>query len=186
MLHRLCDGKAREVRALLTAVLTVVLTFLLTGLFANRLVQGWQHRNWISQQRLADTQKDYQSLQDLFDEIAGLAGKRHHRMVRLLASIRSFDADVTRQRFTEYDSISTEWNERLNAIFAKLTMYLQYDYTWRLEHDIHHRFVTLGSELERLARQKISGRSIDRSQCIAVQRGLNSLQATVFIFIVMF
>src|SRR5262245_56868417 len=103
---------------MLTAVVTVVLTILFSGLAANRLVQARQHRNWMAQQRLSDAEKDHQALQAVFDEVASLASKRQHKMFRLLHLIND-DKEVFNQRLSEYDSALVEWNERLNAIFAK-------------------------------------------------------------------
>lgn len=55
-----------------TAILTVLLTFVLTVLVGNRFIQAWQHRNWLEQQRLLDTEKEYKALQEVFDEVASL------------------------------------------------------------------------------------------------------------------
>jgi hypothetical protein len=88
-----------------TAVVTVLLTFLFTGFGANRLIQAWQLRNWISQQRLADAEKEHQALQDVFDEVATLAGRRQHKMMRLLSRISSNDEDKIPK-----DSWNTTWH----------------------------------------------------------------------------
>jgi hypothetical protein len=165
-----------------TTLFTVFLTFLLMGLVANRVSQRWQYRNWISQQRFSDNQKEFQTLQDLFDEVAGLSSKRQHKMIRLLAAIRSLDAEKTQQRLTDYDAVVVEWNEHLNAIYAKLTMHLSFDLTKRLEDDIHKAFVTLDATLVALAQKKIFGEPIDRSQLTGVQQALNALQGRLFAF----
>lgn len=165
-----------------TAVLTVLLSFVLTGLVANRLVQRWQFRNWLSQQRLSDEQKDLQALQDVFDEISRLSSKRHHRMVRLLAGVRSLDTDKIQQRLTDYDAAVVEWNEHLNPMYAKLTMHLSFQLTKRLEADIHSVFVDLGENLVRLADRKISDKPIDSSELFRLEHSLNTLQGRLFKF----
>jgi hypothetical protein len=165
-----------------TAITTALLTFLFTGLIANRLVQQWQHRNWKSQQRLSDTERKYQEFQELFDEVAALASRRQHKMVRLLSSIRSGDVDLVKQRLAEYDTALVDWNEKLNAIFAKLTMYLRWQFTKRLEGHIQPTFVRIGRELEALARARILRSEGNLPKCRQLQRELDRLQRDIFEF----
>jgi hypothetical protein len=165
-----------------TAITTALLTFLFTGLIANRLVQQWQHRNWKSQQRLSDTDREYRGFQELFDEVATLASRRQHKMVRLLSGIRSGDVDLVKQRLAEYDIALVDWNEKLNSIFAKLTMYLRWQFTKRLEDDIQPTFVRIGRELETLARARIAGSGADSTKCRQLDRELNRLQRHIFEF----
>jgi len=54
-------------------------------------------------QRLSDAEKDHRALQDVFDEVATLASKRQHKMMRLLYVIND-NEDVLKQRFGEYDT----------------------------------------------------------------------------------
>lgn len=164
------------------AVVTAILTFLLTGLIANRLVQRWQYRNWVSQQRLADREKEYGIIQDLFDEIALLSSKRQHKMFRLVSSLRTGNLEVVRARFADYDSIVVEWNERLNAIFAKLTMYLRWRFTKQFEDEIQGKFVSIGRELETLTYSKLRGEALNSRSCARLQNELNKLQGRLFLF----
>jgi len=164
-----------------TAVVTVVLSFLFTGLAANRLIQAWQYRNWKAQQRLSDAEKDHRALQDVFDEVATLAGKRQHKMMRLFYVIND-NEDVLKQRFGEYDTAVAEWNERFNAISAKLTMHLEWSFTHRLEDGIQKSFVSLGNELERFVKRRKNNERISATEILRVRQRLDLLQRHIFQF----
>ena len=166
---------------MLTAVISVLLTFLFTGIAANRLIQAWQHRNWISQQRLADVSKRYETAQSIFDEMSSLAAKRQHRMLRLLAAVRSMDKERIEERRLQYDEVLTDWNDKLIPLFAKLAVHLQTRFWWRLENEIQPAFVSAGSILERLVRQRLSDGKIAASELRIVQEALNRLQRSLYV-----
>lgn len=44
------------------SLLSIVVGFVLTGLIGNRLVQAWQARNWLLQQRFLGQEKEYVGL----------------------------------------------------------------------------------------------------------------------------
>jgi len=167
---------------MLTAIATVVLTFVLTGLAANRLVQRWQYRNWILQQRMLDAQERQKSLQAIFEDLANLASKRHNKMRMLLSSLRSHSADKVDERLQEYGVTLSEWNERLNPISATLTLHLGWNFTWRLQKQIQPAFRSLGRDLERLSRLKAAGSRLSTSELRQAQHRLDQLQGTLFAF----
>jgi hypothetical protein len=74
---------------MITAIVTVCLTFLLTGVVGNLLLQGWQQRNWLTQQRFLGEQKNYENLKELSEEIVRLSNLRLWKMRRLLNAVQS-------------------------------------------------------------------------------------------------
>lgn len=167
---------------MLTAIVTVLLTFLLTGLAANRVVQNWQHRNWRAQQHFADTEKAYGALQDIFDEVASLGSRRQHRMFRLLSILRDSNDDRIKERLSEYDGAVVEWNERLNVIYAKLTLHLEWRFTRRLDSEIQPLFVRLGRRLEMLTKRRLAGLEISDSEIRNTREALDRLQGELSVF----
>jgi hypothetical protein len=167
---------------MLTAIVTAFLTFLLTGILATRLSQAWQIRNWISQQRLADRESQYRALEGIFDEVATLASKRQHKMVRLLSALNNDDDYLVRNRLDEYDAALVEWNERLNALYAKLTIYTRWGLTKRLEGEIQANFVSAGARLEVLTKRRLSGATVNASEVASLRARLNHLQGRIFAF----
>lgn len=167
---------------MLTAVITVILTFALTGLVGNRVIQAWQYRNWLSQQRILDAEREHKALEEIFDEVTSLAGKRQHRMRRLLDVLVHGDVKLVNKRLSEYDDSVVAWNERLNALFAKITMHLDWGLTKRLEDRIHGSFVSIGHDLERMTKCRLAKGKIPPTDISRVSNKLNELQATLFTF----
>ncbi|MDR3571231.1 MAG: hypothetical protein P4L81_03460 [Candidatus Pacebacteria bacterium] len=163
---------------MLTAIVTVLLSFILSGIAGNYLLHGWQHRNWLEQQHLMHEEKEFAALQELFDEIASLAGRRHFRMFRLLSSARGTDLDLIRARLGEYDQAVISWNERLSALYAKLTMQIRWRNTQELE-DIQATFVSLGHDLEAIAGDRLSGETVTGQRIRAASATLNALQGKI-------
>ena len=54
-------------------IITAIISFILTGLIGGRLLQKWQLRNWLNQQKFLGAEKDYIALQELFDDIVALS-----------------------------------------------------------------------------------------------------------------
>jgi len=71
----------------MSAIIAVIVGSILTGLIGNWLVQGWQQRNWLLQQRFLGHEKEYFALKDLADEIASLLGARIYQCRRLLRNL---------------------------------------------------------------------------------------------------
>lgn len=166
---------------MLIAIVTVLLSFILSGIAGNYILHGWQHRNWLEQQHLMHDEKEFAALQELFDEIASLAGRRHFRMFRLLGSARGTDLDLIRARLGEYDQAVISWNERLSALYAKLTMRIKWRYTTDLE-DIQATFVSLGHDLEAIAGARLSGGTVTRQRISTASATLNTLQGKIINF----
>jgi len=167
---------------MVTAVVTVLLTFILTGILGNSIVQAWQHRNWIIQRRIQEAELRYAALQKTFDEVSELAGKRQHRMFRLLSSLTRNDEDVVRKRLAEYDEASTLWNERLVAQFSKLTMQLTHGLSLQLEREIQSQFVKLDGELGRATVARLKGTKLRNADFVRLSNMLNGLQGRIGTF----
>lgn len=164
---------------MLTAVISILLTFLLTSLAANKLVQAWQHRNWLKQQRLIDSESRHKAAEATFDELSSLMGKRHYRMLRLAFALRRSEKELTSRRFSEYDEALVSWNDRLSVLYAKLAMYLEWNLTRQLEEVIQKRFASIGSNLERLAHAKLADQQISAKDITAAENELNGLQGEI-------
>lgn len=163
---------------MLTAIATVLLSFLFTGIVGNRLLHGWQHRNWLEQQRILENERSLKFLQDLFDEVASLAGQRQHRMFRLLASIQGSDTELLTKRFTEYDNTVIAWNEKIIPLYAKLTIEIEWSHTKELE-SINGMFVSIGRDLQRLFSVRMSNKLPQPHEIKKLSDSLNVLQGRI-------
>lgn len=77
----------RGIMSATNVVLGAIVAFIFTGVIANWLVQRWQYRNWLNQQRFLGAEKRYELLKSLADEISLNASKRLSSMFRLVASL---------------------------------------------------------------------------------------------------
>ncbi|WP_370676676.1 hypothetical protein [Pleomorphomonas sp. PLEO] len=132
---------------MLTALITSLLTFILSGIIATRIAYTWQRESWIRQQRVLDRENEVKILRDLVDRFADLAGKRQHKMLRLVFALRSGKKDLIEKRSIEYDEILDEWNSNIVFLYAKLTMYVSWEEAIKLE-NIQNIFVRIGWKIE--------------------------------------
>lgn len=165
-----------------TAIITVLLTFILTGLVGSSVVHSWQQHNWLVQRRILEAEEQYKALQKTFDEVAELAGRRQHRMFRLLSSIWRGSDEVIKKRLADYDEASLIWNEKLSTSNAKLTMQLSYGLATRLEREIQTRFVRLDADLSRHASAKINGTKLSAQEFGRLSQALNVLNGQIVRF----
>ncbi|WP_392354811.1 hypothetical protein V8F63_06380 [Brevundimonas sp. LF-1] len=70
------------------ALVTTVVGALLTAVLGNRLVQFWQHRNWIHQQQFSGLEKEYVALKALTDTLVRDCGWRLEAMRNLVAALK--------------------------------------------------------------------------------------------------
>lgn len=160
---------------MLTAIVSITLSFVLTGLVANRLLHGWQRRNWLEQQRVLERDKNLKTLNDILDEISFLSSLRHSKMVRLATALKGKNKQVIIKRFSEYDEILDTWNHKINPLFVKISMHIDSRYTYELE-KIHEKFVASGRMLEILFQEFSSNESIDNNICKEALGNLNTIQ----------
>ena len=166
----------------MTSLITIVVGFILTSVIGNRLVQAWQQRNWLLQQRFLGHEREYLALKDLFDEIASLLGARIYHMQRLAHTLRrGSDAQIA-DRTVDYDDVLKRWNERLTSFYVRLPLLANYALATQLESSIQKPLQESGSQIEELVYQKRSGKTIDRSSIVNVLKMLNKIQGRAINF----
>jgi len=163
-------------------VIVTILGFVLSGIVGNQLLQRWQYRSWLRQQKFSGAEKEYIALRDLIADISKECGKRLFRMRRLLYSVGSGDFATIDQRLSSYDESLVSWNEQFNGLAAKLTVFGSFSETKRLEREIQQPFHSVGVGLERLVRIRRSGESIDSNHLKTAERQLQSIQIKISIF----
>ena len=161
------------------SIVSVVVGAILTGIVGNMLVQRWQHRNWVRQQRFTGQEKAYLLLKDLCDALAKATAKRVFCMRRLAAAVYDNDQPRTGEVLEEYRAVVKEWNEGLAPFFTRLTFYADYDFTRRLEDSVHGAFVSVGREIERNIRIR-KGQATGPLKSVTVD--LDRLQSVVVDF----
>ncbi len=167
---------------MIATIATILLTFILTGVVGSKVVHAWQHHNWLVQRRIIEAEDQYKTLQKTFDDVSELAGKRQHRMFRLLSSIRSGDDERIKKRLSEYDEATLVWNEKLSTHYARLTQQLTYELSARLENDIQRKFVELDGQLTRCASAKLTGVLLSPQEFGRLSRALNVLHGRIVKF----
>jgi len=167
---------------MLVAIVTVILTFLLTGIIGNFLVQRWQHRNWLNQQRFLGEEREYLALKSLWEELAGLSGKRLSRMRRLLVILDRPDDQFIRKRLSDYDDILGKWNDSLTSFYVRLTLYATHTLQHRLEHEIQIAFLRVGSSLERLVKGRLESGSVSSKAVEQVRSEMDEISGQLFAF----
>lgn len=162
--------------------LSIVVGFVLTGLIGNRLVQAWQARNWLLQQRFLGQEKEYVGLKELADEIVSLLSVRIYHMRRLNRAIATgVDEDVV-SNLKEYDDILKRWNERLPSFYIRLTMLADYDLALCLEDSIQADLVRVGADIEYLAAKHKISAPINKNQSSRIVSDLNKIQGSSISF----
>lgn len=129
-------------------VISFVLVTLIGGIFANRL----QHRNWIRQQKISSREKLIAELKALFVELDGLMSRRLYRTRRLLYASRRFDEKRFKTALKRYDEAINEWNEKRNSFQIRLVRVVSNELAQDFEHDLSHKFISIGLRLERVTR----------------------------------
>ena len=165
-------------------IITMVLGFVLTGIIGNLLLQSWQQRSWLNQQRFLGGERDFIALKALWDEIVSSSGIRLARMRRLSAVIRKDDLELIRKRLSEYDEAVLGWNEKFGSFIVRLLRYTSASdgLTYSLENVVQPNFVAAGRQLELLVNERVAGRSVARKDAEGVTRKLDQLSHTLTVF----
>jgi hypothetical protein len=166
----------------MSAIITVILGFVLTGLIGNGLVQAWQQRNWLLQQRFLGHEKEYFALKDLADEIASLLGARVYHMQRLLHNLRRGSDEQLLSRVADYDDIVRRWNERLTSFYVRLPLLASYELAARLEASIQEKLARTGGNIDELVYQRRLGNAPDKNSVANLLRTLNTIQGRAINF----
>lgn len=149
---------------------------LVTGLFIRYLVQAWQARNWLNQQRLLGAEKKYSNMLTLFSDISDSASRRLTAMYRLGDALGFEDDNRVKKRLEDYDDALRQWNEKLNGIYVRLTALLGQAESTRLEREVQDGFLRAGAKLEVLTRSRLKGEKISRRRREDVKPDLNHIQ----------
>jgi hypothetical protein len=162
-------------------LLAVILGFLLTSLVGNSLLQNWQYRTWLNQQRFLGEEKDYMAMQDLWREVSELSGARLTRMNRLYAAQNLPDETKIQERFSAYDSIVAEWNEKYLSFSVRLARFTSSG-LYVLEKQVQPKFVAAGALLERCTKQRLSTHQLNRPLINTIRSELDGLSHLLFVF----
>lgn len=160
----------------------VLVTFVLTGLIGNRLLQRWQHRTWLHQQKILGREKEYASLLELTNELSAATGARLYHMRRLAAAIRSLSDAELEHRLKKYDAILIRWNEALNSYYVRLTFYTDFYEARNLEDNIQNLFAKTGINIEASIRDRRSGKRSSPVAITAIDHNLTRLQGQILQF----
>jgi hypothetical protein len=163
-------------------ILAVIIGFLLTGIIGNQLVQRWQHRTWLHQQRFLGAEKEFVALRDLATELSAAISARLYKMRRLLWAVCGQDDEKLAQRLSEYDLALVNWNESLTSFYVRLAFCTHYYDSTSLERLIHEPFQQAGADLERLVRHRRNGTKVSAKQRSDLERTFNQLQAASWEF----
>jgi hypothetical protein len=161
-----------------TAIATVVLSFLLTGLVGNLLIQRWQHRNWINEQRFLGEQKAYENFTALCEEMMKFSSRRLWRMRRLARVLNQSDDDLIKACQSDYDQALSDWNERVTDFQVRLTLYGSYEMPDRFEFDIQETFRSIGEDLMVLTNKRLAGQVVKGVG--PLQQRMNSLSGKLY------
>lgn len=156
--------------------LTTVFVGGIAALVTNYLIQRWQARTWLTQQRLLGHDKKYAKMAELFSDISDAASRRLTEMFRLADALGFEEEERVRKRLEDYDAAQKLWNEKLNGIFVRLTNLLGQSNSTRLEREVHDGFRKAGSKLENMTRARLKGSKISRAERANVKNELNHIQ----------
>jgi hypothetical protein len=166
----------------MSTIISVVLGFVLTGVVANHLVQRWQQRNWLIQQRFLGHEKEYIALKDLADEIASLLGARIYNMQRLLFSLRRSSDEQLVRRVADYEDIVKRWNERLTSFYVRLPLLAYTDLGLHLESSLQTKLQMASATVEELLHQRRAGKTPEKNAVRGASSALSTIQANAINF----
>lgn len=162
---------------MLTSLIPVVAGFILSGLIGNRLLQHWQNRNWISQQRFNGNEKEYAALKELIDEIAQLLGERIYLSQRILLSIAEDPDEKLESKLTDYDDIIKRWNIRLTSFYVRLSLLMGEGEANKLESSIQNSLKKLSDLISDLLKKRSESKKVLAQEARAALKSSYALQA---------
>lgn len=166
-------------------ILTAIISFVLTGVVGNKLLQAWQARYWMSQQRFIGQEKEYNSLKDLADEIATLLGTRIYAMQRIVLTLSS-DSLPSQEKITgrryDYEESTKKWNERLTSFLVRLPVLSEYEFAARLENRIQRKMARIGRSIDTELKNYDDGTPQSKERLSNLRSELLSLQGSAISF----
>ncbi|MDR6742818.1 hypothetical protein RJO15_22130 [Herbaspirillum huttiense F1] len=160
-----------------TSLIPVVAGFILSGLIGNRLLQHWQNRNWISQQRFNSNEKEYAALKELIDEIAQLLGERIYLSQRILLSVAEDPDEKFESKVLDYDDIIKRWNIRLTSFYVRLSLLISEGEANMLERSIQDPMKKLSDVISRLLKKRLESKEGLAQEARAALKSAIVLQA---------
>jgi hypothetical protein len=146
---------ASVLTSLLDAV-KIIIPIAVSAVIGNYLIQRWQQRNWRQQQLLLRGEKELQALKSAIDDLMSLADTRSYRSRRLLLKMQ-LDQTTSPSKMSIDEHVKAEyvqsvivWNEKLNSLCVRLTMYAPQHCAQFLENDIQPQFVSVSERIEGL------------------------------------
>lgn len=152
--------------------LKLVFPIVISAIVGNYLIQRWQQRNWRQQQLVLRGEKNIEALKAVIDDFMRLADTRSYRTRRLVLQMRLSPEEgkvvIDEQIKKDYIESVVIWNEKLNSMVVRLTMYAPQGCSRDLEERIQTGFYQVSNKAESALR------SIAPSQ-----RELNSLKSEI-------
>ncbi len=143
------------------SIITAIVGFLLTGVLGNYLIQKWQLRNWLTQQKFSSIEKEYSEIKELAEEFSKISNERLFSMRAVLYSLKINDKQLHKTRKNEYrDSIKT-WNQKYGYFSAKLPFLMSQLQTQYFDEQIHKQLVAASSLLDNAISNKSSTPTIN-------------------------
>lgn len=171
------------VRALVVAMplITASFSFLLVGVLGNLLVQRWQQRNWIEQQRLLRAEKRLDELKRLSDDLMKLGDSRSYRTRRLLLNLASIDSNTldSSEYLIDYKIAVGTWNDSFNSYCTRLTLYANWGLSGWLENVIQPKFYKISERLEVLVKVRRLNGLVPVQEKNLLNGELNSINASL-------
>lgn len=146
---------------MITFILTIAAPaffgFVFTGIIGNILLQKWQRRHWLAQQRFSSHEKEYNELKQLVDEIVTILGVRLFSMRFLLPAIQANDEENFSTRLKDYQEAVKKWNEKIASFNSRLSLLAEYKFAKRFDEDIQASFRGASEILDAMIRERKQG-----------------------------
>jgi hypothetical protein len=150
----------------MSSVANTLVSFLLITLVGAFLASNLQHRNWIRQQQISSREKLIAELKSIFVELDNLMSRRLYKTRRLLYALRRFEERKFDEALKAYNDTINDWNEKRNSFQIRLVRVVNVPLAQDFEHDLSRRFIRIGSQLERLARNIKGGRKVSEGDLL--------------------
>ena len=139
---------------------TLIVTFfgfVLTSVAGTLISYFWQSQSWKHQQDYARRRDRIEKQIAIAEELSNLIGRRSFRTFRVVAALRSGEADRIDRSWKDYDNIVIEWNDQINGYITKLRQFFNKRLQYDLDLYITPHFQESGSFIERARRMHNNG-----------------------------
>jgi hypothetical protein len=165
------------------SLVPVIAGFLLTTVLGGILGTWLQQRSWDHQRRVALSEKELESANQVCQQISSLLDKRLYRMLRLYYALRYTTTgppiEVAKGRLQEYDSVLFEWNDHLNLNLALVAAYFGQDARDWLQFKVYEPCQKVGAQLEALYRHVMSGEPLT-VEMADIESGMTNMNEQIY------